>query len=393
MDETRKELKKAQKMYKSKKYEDALEIYEREYSEKPEKFDIWAKRFYAWTIYHLHIKEFDSEDELIEYCNLVTDLVSQADLNKDPVCAYTLSVFKVMDYYYDMKEYDELLEWMGRLDVDLLDTKQSEFNERLYPSRKEKYYNYQTKAYLELKDYDSCIESGKTALDTIDTFANSSDVWYKWRIAKSLKELGEYEEAIEYLKEILKVKKDWFVDAEIADNYYFNSDEENSLKYALQAVFKPGKVESKVNLYPIIRDLIKQDYPDEAIKHDYLVYTIRNANDWGIEDVLTERIGEAGFDLENRDYKSVEKELKPFWNSLKYKNQELKYGTITKIFEHGKAGFITSEDGESVFFSVFDITGDRSYLREYASVSFYTEKSFDKSKNRESLKAVNIELI
>lgn len=393
MDETRKQLAKAKKLYQSKKYEDSIEIYEKEYSEKPEKFSIWDKRFYSWAIYHLHIKSFESEDELIESVNLVTQLISQADLNKDPVCAYTLSIFKVMDFYYNLKEYDELLQWMEKIDVDLLDTKHSEFNGRTYPSKKEKFYNYKTKAYLELNDYDACIECGKIALQSQTSFANSSDVWYKWRISKSLKELAEYEEAIKYLMEISKVKKDWFVDAEIADNYYFNSDKENSLKFASQAALKQGTPDLKINLYPLIRDLIKDEYFDEALKHDYLVYSIKLAKDWPIDDWLIEKIEENGLDIENKNYRSIEKELIPFWNSLKYKNQELKYGTITKIFEHGKSGFITSEDNESYYFNTFDIIGDKNYLREYVGVSFYTEKSFDKSKNKESLKAVNINLI
>lgn len=393
MDETRKELATAKKLYQSKKYDESIEIYEKEYGKNPEKFNIWDKRFYSWAIYHLHIKDFESEDELIESALKVTELIPQADLNKDPVCAYTFSVFKVMDYYYNSKEYGELLQSMEKLDVDLLDTKHNEYHGRIYPSRKEKYYNYLTKAYLELNDYDACIESGKIALKSLNTFANSSDIWYKWRIAKSLKEIAEYEEAIEYLKEVSKTKKDWFVDAEIADNYYFNSDYENSLKYASQAVLKQGTPDLKINLFPLIRDLIKKEYPEEALKHDYLVYSVKLAKDWPIDDWLEEKIKENGFDMENKNYNSIEKELIPFWKSLKYKNQELKYGTITKIFDHGKSGFITSEDGESIYFNIFDIIGDKSYLREYASVSFYTEKSFDKSKNKESLKAVNIEII
>ena len=393
MDETRKELAKAKKLYQSKKYDESIDIYEKEYDENPDKFTIWDKRFYSWAIYHLNIKNFESEDELMESALKVTELIPQADLNKDPVCAYTFSVFKVMDYYYNSKEYDELLQWMEKIDVYLLDTKHSEYNGRTYPSRKEKYYNYLTKAYLELNDYDACIESGKIALESLNSFANSSDIWYKWRIAKSLKELAEYEEAIEYLKEISKVKKDWFVDAEIADNCYFNSDKENSLKFASQAALKQGPPDLKINLYPLIRDLIKDEYPEEALKHDYLIYSVKLAKDWPIDDWLEEKIEENGFDMENKNYKAIEKELIPFWKSLKYKNQELKYGTITKIFEHGKSGFITSEDNISYYFNIHDIVGDKSYLREYVGVSFYCEKSFDKSKNKESLKAVNINLI
>ena len=181
MDETRKELAKAKKLYQSKKYEESIEIYEKEYLKKPEKFTIWDKRFYSWAIYHLHIKNFESEGELIESVELVTQLIPQANLNKDPVCAYTFSVFKIMDFYYNSKEYGELLQWMEKIDVELLDTKHNEYNGRTYPSRKEKYYNYLTKAYLELNDYDACIESSKIALESLNTFANSSDVWYKMK--------------------------------------------------------------------------------------------------------------------------------------------------------------------------------------------------------------------
>ena len=42
------------------------------------------------------------------------------------------------------------------------------------------------------------------------------------------------------------------------------------------------------------------------------------------------------------------------------------------------------------YFNTFEFKADASQLREYLSVSFYCEKSFDKSKNRESIKAVYI---
>ena len=393
MDETRKELAKAKKLYQSKKYDESIEIYEKEYDENPDKFTIWDKRFYCWTIYYLHIRESENEDELTESALQVTQIIPQADLNKNPVCAYTLSVFRVIDYYNDLNDYLGLLDWAEKLNVELLDNKHKEYKGKISESNKEKYYNRITKAYLELKDYDSCIECSKQALESIDEFVKDNDIWYKWRLGKSLKEIGEYEEAIGYIKEVSDVKKDWYIDKEIADCYYFESDYENSLKYAVQAVLKKGDIDKKVNLYPIIRDLIKKDYPDEALKHDYLVYSIRFAKNWNIEDRLIEKIEEAGLDIENKNYNAIHKELIPFWKSLKYKNQELKYGTITKIFEHGNSGFITSEDNEPFYFNTYDIVGDKSYLREYASVSFYTEKSFDKSKNKESLKAVNIEII
>ena len=86
--------------------------------------------------------------------------------------------------------------------------------------------------------------------------------------------------------------------------------------------------------------------------------------------------------------KDLEREIKQYWSEYKFKDQQLQYGTITKIFEHGKSGFITSDDNESLYFNVYEFKGDNLDVGQY--VSFFTEKSFDKSKNKESLKAVNI---
>ena len=390
---SRKELIEAKKFYKSKDYEDALEIYEKHYSENPEAFNNWDKIFYSWSLYRVHIKDFEDEDELISSAETVCELTKQADLNEAPTCAYTLSVIKVLDHLYSQKQWEELIIWLEKLDPELLDDEKGQFNDVAYPSKREKYFNYATKAYLESYDYEKCIEVSKKALDSMDEFVNGSDIWYRWRIAKSQKELGEYDEAIKYLEEISKVKNDWFVSLEIADNYYFKLDNENALKYAVEAALKPGPADLKVNLYSLLRDLTCDEYPDEAQKHDYLIYSIRLSKGWPIDDDLREKIIEEGFDSENRDYRSIEKKLRDFWNSLKYKDRELLTGTITKIFPHGKAGFITGEDDKSYYFNTFEFKADASQLREYLSVSFYCEKSFDKSKNRESLKAVNINVL
>ena len=137
----KKELLDAKKLYKSKNYREALEIYEKHYPDNSEEFNKWDKIFYSWAIYQLYIKDYDDETELMEYTQLITELIRQSDLNKSPTCAYTLSVFKVLDYLYKEGDYEYLLIWLDKIDPTLLDAKQSEFNGRIYPSRREKYYN------------------------------------------------------------------------------------------------------------------------------------------------------------------------------------------------------------------------------------------------------------
>lgn len=384
--EIRKELIEAKKLYKSKDYDAALQIYEKRYQENPEDLKQWDRIFYSWSIYQTSVKEFDDITELVDSVELITELVEQSDLNENPTCAYTLSVFKVLDYLYRDEDFYNLAFWLDKLDPKLLDDEKNEFNDRMYPSRREKYYNYASKTYLELQDYGECIEISKEALEDLSTFVNSSDVWYNWRIAKSLKELSQNEEAITYLKEVSKAKRDWFVKKELAENYWLIGDIENASAYAGEAVLTKDPASIKVNLYYLIYQILKDDNPDLAQKHAELFVALKSESDSRIPDEIEDLM----IDSDELDKDALEDEIRDYWQNAKYDGQELQYGTVHTIFDHGGAGFIMSDDNERLFFNMFEFKGDKSLVREGMYVSFYTEKSFDKSKNQESTIAVNI---
>lgn len=385
--EVKKELSEAKKLYQSKNYREALEIYEKSYAENSNEFNKWDKIFYSWALYQLYIKNFDDETELMEYTELITELIRQSDLNKSPTCAYTLSVFKVLDYLYRNEDYEYLLFWLEKIDPNLLDSEQSEFNGRIYPSRKEKYYNYASKAYFESRDYENCILISDKALRSFDKFTNDSDVWYNWRIAKSLKELGKSQEALKYLEEVSKAKNDWFIYKEIAENYFIMDESENALNYVVDAVLTKEPPKIKVNLFYLIYNLLKDDNPEIALKHAKLVKALKMESGAPVPNEIEELVSE-----DNLDIRDLEYDIKEFWIKYKFKEQELQYGAITKILPHGKSGFILADDGESLYFRTYEFKDDRNLLVEGQRVSFFTEKSFDRSKNRESINAVNINI-
>ena len=382
--EIREELNEAKKLYKAKKYDEALTIYERHYNESPEALNNWDRIFYSWSLYQLYIKDAYDEDKLYESAELVTELVRQDDLNKRPVCAYTQTVFKVLDQLYAENDYYDLLAWLDKINPELLDQKRFETEDRVYRSKKEKYYDYATKAYFEVEDYEKCIETSKEALESLDVFTNNSDVWYNWRIAKSYRELLDNNEALRYLEEVAKVKKEWFVQKEIAENYYVLGEDEKAQDYICEAVLTNDPLTIKVNLYHLAYKILKEINPELALKHAELFCAIKLENDSKVPDDIEELL----IDEETLDKNALESEIKQYWTMYKFKDQELKNGTVTRIFEHGRSGFITSDDDESVYFNVSEYKGDDLKVGDY--VSFYTEKSFDKSKNRESTRAVNI---
>ena len=323
---------------------------------------------------------------------MITEVKKQQNQSKDSKypCPYTLTVLKVLELLNKNNDFEEVVMWADMINPDYLSAKASDFNGRKYPSNKEKYYSQLTKALLKLDDIDTCYELSKQALELEEL---TDDTWFNWRLAKCANELGEYDEAIDYLKKMIAKKPDWFMKAEIANSYYFKGDFESSLDYAIDAVLTPAPSESKVNVYSLIADLIEDEYPEEALKHRYLEYSIRLNKEWKNDDRLTEEIENAGLDTENTEYWKIEKELKGFWNDLKYKNQEVQYGIISKILPHGKAGFIQAEDGNSYYFKKYEFKGPKDEFHEMTSVSFYLEEGFDKAKNEVKMNAVNINTI
>ena len=103
---------------------------------------------------------------------------------------------------------------------------------------------------------------------------------------------------------------------------------------------------------------------------------------------ILEEIEDLDIDEDTLDMKELTSLIRDFWMKFKFKNQQLQYGTVTRFFEDKNYGFIKTNDDESIFFHKNEFKDDLIYVGQL--VSFYTEKRFDKSKNRESLNAVNI---
>lgn len=317
--EEKKELKKASNAYKSKDYETAEEIYSSLHMEHAKEFSIWDNRFYAWTLYNLHVKNPISEDDLLESGSLITELVDQSNTSKqDGPCAYTLTVLKIME---TLEDWEEVKDWSEKLDPELLSKNRFEYvdnsgNKRFAQSKKEKWYNLTSKALMNIKDSDDAIELCEEALENLNEFTNDSDVWFKWRIAKSLNEIGDYDEALEYLDEVKQFKNDWFISAEIANNYFEMGELDDSLKYAVNGVLSDGEIDKKVKLYELIGKILdKQGDIEKADKHAYLSYAIRQQNEWNIEDDLENRVKNAGFNLENINYIDIEQQLHEYWEN------------------------------------------------------------------------------
>lgn len=392
MSSTEVNLEKARAYNKVKKYQESLECYESVLNEGGE-LSIGDKDKYAWDLYFVKIKDNYNNHELEENTTKLINAVSQKDNSKgNKPCPYTLAVLKLMRKYSDEKQYLDVLRWASRLDGEKLSNQQFKPNDEItMNSNKENYYLQTTKALLEIENYDQTIVYCQKALESIPKFNNDNDVWFKLRIAKSYMELGEYDDSLEVLKDILKVKKDWFLFRDMAESHFFKEEYDESLRWAAKAILADdGKLESKVNMFSLIGDILEiKGFEDESIINKYMYYVIRNAMEWSIKDELKDLLSDYGLDLENKDYVSLFNEYKNMWVSLKYFGQERQYGVIDKVFDHGKSGFIKS-NGKSYYFYTSEFMDDKSFVYEGTEVSFYLEDAYNKSKDEMVKNAVNI---
>lgn len=385
-------IEKARAYNKVKNYEESLKHYELALEADGE-LSTGDKDKYAWDLYFVKIKENEFIDEMEESAKKIVNLVSQRDSSKAPKpCPYTLSVIKLMKYYSANEQYLDVLRWASKLNPALLSNDQFKPNaEVTMNSHKENYYLQTTKALLEIEKYDQTIKYCQDALVTIPNFNNDNDIWFKLRIAKSYKELGDYDESIDFLKDILKTKQDWYISRDMAENYFFKEEFDESLKWAAKAILAhDGKLENKVKLFSLVGDILEiKGFEDEAIMNKYMYYVIRNAKEWPIEDELKDLLSNYGLDLENRDFEALFKEYENMWISLKYFGQERQYGVIDKVFDHKKSGFIKS-NGNSYYFYSYEFKDDKDYIYEGTEVSFYLEDAYNKSKDEMVKNAVNI---
>lgn len=366
------------------KNREALKLYQKAYEKDPEEFTINQKLDYAWTIYNVKIQKSDNIDEILSCSEFITQLLSQKDLNTTRNCVYTSCVFKVLNCLNKKQEYDAMVEWLDKIDPELLDEKPFRKYGRLNKSKKEKYYDWATKSYLKTMEYERCIETSKTALNTLKRFIDDGDVWYKWRIAKSLIELNRLKEALTYYEEVIEVKNNWYMYRDIAEIYYRLNKSQEALKYICPAVLSKESNNTKANIFYLCYKVFKTFNMDMAIKHAQLYYLLQKEQGYGIP----YEIEKLNFDSDKLSKSLLEREIRALWIKYKFKDQKLQHGTVTTFNHDRNYGFIKTQNDETIFFHKNDYKGSSVDVGQ--QVSFYTEKNFDKMKNKESMKAVNI---
>ena len=384
MNEFKKDLNTARELKTVGKNRESLEIYEKCYKMHPEEFSFNQKNDYAWTIYKTRIAFYKDEEELFENAEFITTLVEQRNFNRCGSCVYTSSIFKVLNHLKRQNDFASMIPWLKKLNPDLLDEKLYRKHGRFNKSHRELYYDWSSRAYYQSMEYEKCIEVSETALNTLKRFLDEGDTWLRWRIAKSLTELGCLKEALNYYEKVIEVRHDWYMYRDIAEIYLRLKKPWISQDYLCPAILsdEPNKV--KAGIYYTCYKVFKSSNMPMAIKHAQLYYLLRSESSYPV----AYEIDELNFDETQLNRRELEREIKDLWIRYKFKNQKMQHGTVKSFNEERKFGFIKAENDDEIFFHKSEFEGENVYIGQL--VSFYTEESFDKSKNRRSMKAVNV---
>jgi tetratricopeptide (TPR) repeat protein len=334
------------------------------------------KGLYAWCIYYTEIspEKITAEETFFRAAEAIVKLTKQEDLYS----AHTVTVFKILNHLNGKTIYpmDKILEWTGKLKPELLDTNPFSFNDkeglqREIASKKEQYYMWRTRALLEKGLFEECIRCCQEAL-TLNCLHYDNDVWFRWRIALSYEGLDEYQKSLDLQLELLQRKKEWFIQKEIAEQYYRLGEYEKSLAYALDSALNFGDIDKKINTFIVLANALeKLGKTGEAQLHNDLIEKIKR-KDSRVENEI--------------------RNLKSIWNALKYNNKEQYSGIIKSLLPNGKAGFVETKKGMSYYFSMRDFHANPKKAIAGTKVSFYLAEGFDVKKNRKTMNAVEITL-
>ena len=221
-------------------------------------------------------------------------------------------------------------------------------------------------------------------------FHYSDEIWFRRRIATAKAELGDTDAAIGDLKALVRLRPDWFIQADLARLLHEAGNDDAALEYAVDAALGPGELSYKWELFVLMGDLLAaQGKPDVAGQHYRLASALRAEQGWREDSDLAQQLRDLP-PVPSQPASTLARELEGTWRALKFTDQERGTGEIERTDPGKRSGFIRSSDGRSIFFRFRNFASPRERLMIGTKVSFFLQPSFDKTRNRESNEAVDV---
>lgn len=356
----------------------------------------WCRMEVAWTLIQGRLeklKEGVKIDEVIKEAQPIMKL--------DPdVLTRKRVVFKVLKAAKHANRWDVVREWVSKLKPEEL-SKEAIRDEQGREGWCDQslWYNYYIRCLLEEKKIKEAIE----AVDQIlETFPKQKKFFLRYK-ALALWKQGKLKDAEGIYRSLSSRYPDWWILHEYAKVLKDSGNKDESLKLMCRAaISNRGKLETMVSLLEDIGGLLKESGRyEESQAHFLLSRYIRTNQNWTLKDSLQGVLLELKKLLNRNDeppsLRDALKICKDCWQGVA---AVVPVQENNKAVRRGLAGNLSlgSQDRPFCFInmgseSFFCLKSELpSSARDGSTVTFDASPSFDKKKNRESWKAINIKL-
>ena len=314
---------------------------------------------------------------------------------------FKLALFAAIDAAKNLNDSQKVLELTEIVGPEKLPAEGENYKGKKILSYRERWFYARLSALFDLQLYEECRE---LSLEAVKQYPRRLEFSRRGALCKMM--LGKYGEAEEELQAISKMRGcPWYITADLAKLRFNVGSFNNALQSAFEAAKMHGELQSKVNLFTLIAKIqLVLGNSESAKNHTLLACAIRKHFKWRFNEEITQLASRFGLVLDNLPLPNIAvKDCEPEWGinreNTTDKKEEIKLssqpielavqGTITSILENRPFTFIRRADNwKNIYVKVSDIP---EHLQlSGAELEFDIVESFDKLKNKKSVKAVNV---
>lgn len=361
----------------------------------PELDDIREER--VWALYEGRLLPAKAKGECQPIIEAAREMVA-AEAEGAPL---KMAVFAVVAAAKTRGHWKLVSAWCDLLEPDKLDNKPRSAGKGSIPSDRERWYFAKVKSLINLEDWHLAAAVAEDACREFPTNTN----FVRWK-ANSWAGLGLPADAVELLN-TLRPRIPWYALADMARYTMELEQVEEAWELALEAAVAVGQDSAKVNLWELMARLaLATAQPEAALTHAGLMQAVRNEESWPLrpsqQELICTVLQENSLaTLPSKASQQWKKLCKTHWGRFAESPSASTSSTPPKEKIEGK---VTNWDVERTFAFLAPIDGDEEVFvlskdipekarHNGARVKFRPIKHFDKRKNRESLRAVQLEYL
>ncbi|WP_436401777.1 DUF7017 domain-containing protein [Bacillus cereus] len=375
-------------------YDEAIPLakeLEREYSD----FN-WCRIEIIWTYISGILNNLDEKDSLGKTLQVSRIIMN---LNPDEV-ALQKTVFTVLKKAKQFKKWDVICEWINKLDPEeLTDVSIKTQKGDTGWSYQLIWYHYKVRCLIYQGKFGEAIELA----DVASRKSNQKEKYFQRLKATALQNQGDFQSAAQIFKELCSSGKvDWWILYDYALLLNHAGEKEMALQKMYKAASFAFRLEGILSMLQDIALINKElNRKEEAFYHLQLCKTIREKNGWMVSEQLLRNLQELNKAEEypsKIEFREARRRCEGYWgkNEVTSKRQKERKkvrkglkGKLTQVKEAVPFCFIQTKENESFFCYVNDVEGQ---LGNGTLVTFDVIPAFDKKKQKESWKAINVSL-